>query len=101
MDARHADGIGEAEQRRQVVTDIAPGVMRAVRKGDGAGSVLALLPLDLVGDELDLFLPGDAYVAGLAAVLRVAFAIGIEIDALHRVEHAARRIDDRLRVLPM
>ena len=99
MDARHADRIGEAEQRREVVADIAPGVMRAVREGDGAGAVFALLPLDLVGDELDRLVPGDAHVAGLAAVLRIALAVRIEVDALHRIEQAVGRIDDGFRVL--
>ena len=99
MDARHADRVGEAEQRREVVADIAPGVMRAVRERDGAGAVFALLPLDLVGDELDRLVPGDAHVAGLAAVLRIALAVRIEVDALHRIEQPVRRIDDRLGVL--
>src|SRR6202044_3223977 len=69
MDARHADRIGEAEQRREVIADIAPGVMRAVREGDGARAVFALLTLDLVGDEPDRLVPGDAHIAGLSAVL--------------------------------
>ena len=99
MDARHADRIGEAEQRREVVADIAPGVMRAVREGDGARAVFAFLPLDLVGDELDRLVPGDAHVAGLAAVLRIALAVRIEIDPLHRIEQAVRRIDDGFRIL--
>ena len=99
MDARHADRIGEAEQRREVVADIAPGVMRAVREGDGARAVFALLPLDLVGDELDRLVPGDAHIAGLAAVLRIALAVRIEVDALHRIEQAVRRIDDGFRIL--
>ncbi len=74
VDARHADGVGEAEQRREVVTDIAPGMMRAVREGYGAGPVFALLPLDLVGDDFYRLVPGDAHVAGLAAVLRIALS---------------------------
>ena len=88
VDARHADRVGEAEQRREVIADIAPGVMRAVREGDGARAVFALLPLDLVGDDLDRLVPGDAHVAGLAAVLRIALAVRIEVDALHRIEQA-------------
>ena len=99
VDARHADGVGEAKQRGEVITDIAPGVMRAVREGNRAGTVFALLPLDLVGDDLDRLVPGDAHVARLAAVLRIALALRIEVDALHRVQQAIRRIDDRLGVL--
>ena len=101
MHARHADRIGEAEQRREVVADIAPGMMRAVRERDGAGPVLAFLPLDLGGNEPDRLLPGDAHIAGFAAVLRIALAIGIEVDTLHRIEQPVGRIDDRFRVLPM
>ena len=99
--ARHADRIGEAEQRREVVADIAPGMMRAVRERDGARAMLALLPLDLGGDERDRLFPGDAHIAGLAAVLRIALAVRIEVDALHRVEQPVGRIDDRFGVLPM
>ena len=99
MDARHADRVGEAEQRREVVADVAPGVVRAVRDRDAAGAVFGLLPLDLVGDDGDRLVPGDAHVAGLAAVLRIALAVRIEVDALHRIEQPVGRIDDRLGVL--
>src|ERR1700733_16081839 len=98
MDARHADGVGEPEQRGKIVTDIAPGVMRALREGDRARAVFALLPLDLGGDDPDRLVPGDAHVAGLAAILRIALAVRIEVDPLHRVEQAVRRIDDRFGV---
>ena len=97
--ARHADRVGEAEQRREVVADIAPGVVRAVRGSDAAGTVFALLPFDLVGDELDRLLPGDADITRLAAVLRIALAVGVEVDPLHRIEQAVGRIDDGLRIL--
>ncbi len=99
--ARHADRIGEAEQRGEVVADVAPGVVRAVRHRDGAGTMLALLAPDLVGDDLDRFVPRDAHVAGLAAVLRIALAVRIEVDPLHRIKQAVRGVDDRLGVLPV
>ncbi len=75
--------------------------MRAVREGDGAWAVFAFLPLDLVGDELDRLVPRDAHVTRLAAVLWIALAVRIVIDALHRVEQAIRRIDDGFRILPV
>jgi len=101
MDARHADGIGEAEQRGEVIADIAPGVVRTVRERDRAGTMFALLPLDLVGDDLDRLVPRDAHVTRLAAVARIALIVRIEIDTLHRIEQAVGRIDDGLGVLPM
>ncbi len=73
--------------------------MGAVREGNGARTVFALLPLDLIGDELDRLRPGDATVAGLAAVLRIARAVRIEVDPLHRIQQAVGRIDHRLDVL--
>src|SRR6202007_990002 len=75
--------------------------MRAVREGDRARAMVALLPLDLIGDDFYRLVPRDAYIAGLAAVLRIACAVRIEIDTLHRIEQAVRRIDDGLRILAM
>src|SRR6267154_2008156 len=99
MHARHADRIGETEQCREVVADIAPGVMRAVRYRNGARTMGELLALDLVGDDLDRLFPGDAHIARLAAILRIAFTVRIEVDALHRIEQPVGRIDDRLGIL--
>ncbi len=99
MDARHADRVGEAEQRGQVVADIAPGVVRAMRGGDRAGPVVALATLDLAGDQIERLVPRDTHIAGLAAVARIAVSIGVEVDALHRIEQPIGRIDDRLGVL--
>jgi hypothetical protein len=63
MDSRHADGIGEPEQRREIVADVPPGVMRAMGKSDRARTVFALLPLDLVGDELDRLGPRNPHIS--------------------------------------
>src|SRR5215472_14460209 len=101
MDARHTDRIGKTEQRGKVVTDIPPGMMRAVRECDRARTVFPLLPFNLVGDELNRLGPGDSHISRLAAVLRIAFAIRIEIDALHRIEQAIWGIDNGFRVLPV
>ena len=97
--ARHADRVGEAEQRGEVVADVAPGVVRAVAHRDRARAVVALLPLDLVGDDVERLVPRDAHIARLAAVLRIALAVGIEVDALHGMQQAVRRVDHRLVVL--
>src|SRR2546425_12649271 len=75
--------------------------MRAGEYRHDAGAIGALEPLDLVRGDVERFLPGDAHVARLSAVLRVARAGRVEIDPLHRVEEAVGRIDDRLGVLPM
>ena len=53
----------------------------------------ALLPVDLLGDDVQRLVPADPHVAGFAAVLGIAFAIRIEIDPLHGVEDALVRID--------
>src|SRR5208282_3724677 len=71
MDLGMADGVAEAIERRQVVADIAPGVMRAMRYRHHARPISAFQLLDLVRDEIERLIPRDSYVAGLAAVLRV------------------------------
>ncbi len=73
--------------------------MRAVGRRDRARPVLALHALDLGSDDVERLVPGDALVAGDSAVLRVALAVRIEVDALHRIEAAVGRVDDRLEVL--
>ncbi len=60
-------------------------------------AVLALHALDLPGDEVERLVPADAHVAGLAPVLRIALAVGVEVDAAHRVEQAVLRVHHRLR----
>src|SRR4029077_976965 len=91
--------VAKAEQGGKIVTDVAPGVMRAVRDGHHAGTIGALEPLDLACDEIERLLPGDAHIAGFAAVAHVALAVRIEVDALHGMEETVGRIDDRFRVL--
>ncbi len=94
-----ADRVHETEIGRQVIADVAPGVVRAVRRGDGARAILRLHALDLVGDDGDRLVPTDALVARDAAVLRIALALRIEVDALHGMEQAVGRVDDRFEVL--
>src|SRR5207247_11300355 len=94
VDLRVTPRVAEAEQRGEVITDVAPGVVGTVRHRHDAGTVGALEPLDLASDEVERFRPRDAHVARLAAVLRIALAVRVEVDALHRIELAMRRIDD-------
>ena len=97
--ARHADRVGETVKRRKVITDIAPGVMRAVRHRDRTGPEVAPAALDLVCDHVECLIPRDAHILRLAAILRIAPAVRIEVDAFHRMQQPRRRIDDRLGIL--
>ena len=64
------------------------------------GPCSRLHALDLAGDDVERLVPADALVARLAAVLRIALAVRVEIDALHRVSRRSLRIDDRLDASP-
>src|SRR3954464_6256952 len=99
VDLRVADRIAETEQSREIIADIAPGMVRTVRDRHHTGPVRRLESLDLAGDEVERLLPGDAHITRFAAVLRVALALRIEIDALHWIQQPIGRIDDRLRIL--
>ncbi len=91
-----ADRVVEPEQRAEIVAEIAPGVVRGMAGEDRAVAVLRLHPPDLGSDDVERLVPGNALVAGDAAVLRVARAVGIEVDALHRMEQPILGIDRRL-----
>lgn len=95
-DPREADQVGEARQRAEVVAHVAPLMVRRHREGDGTGAVNALLPVDLLGDDVQGLVPADAHVSGLAAVLRIALAVGVEVDPFHRVKDALVGVDQRL-----
>ena len=101
MNARHADRIDEAVIGRQVVADIAPGVVRTVTVGDGAGPMHRLGAFDLARHNVEGFVPADLFVAGFSAVLRVSFAVGVEVDPFHRIKQPIGRINHRLPVLPV
>ena len=47
-------------------------------------SVLLLDPVHLAGDGVECLVPGDAHVLALAAVLRIALAVGVPVHPLHR-----------------
>ena len=55
---------------------------------DGERTALVLDPLDLGRDDVAGLIPGDALVLGDAAVLRIALAVGIPVDALQGVRDA-------------
>ena len=59
----------------------------------GGRAVLLLDAGHLADDDVERLVPGDALVLALAAVLRVALAVGVEVHALHRVADAGRRVD--------
>ena len=98
-----AHQVHEAEVGAVPVADVAPHVVRTRRAEDGAGTVLALDPLDLGGHDVERFVPGDGLVAGDTAVLWIAAAGaggagsagGVEVDALERGEDALGRVDQR------
>ena len=101
MDGCVTDGIAEAVQSAEVIADMAPGMMRAVRDSHGARTMIVLHAFDLAGDHVERLRPRDADIFRLATVLRIALALRIEIDPLHRVEQAVRRIDCRPAGLPV
>ena len=92
-----ADEVEEPVERAQVVADVSPGVMRTMAERDRAWPKIALHALELADDDVEGFVPADALVAGNPAIVRVPLAIGIEIDALHRIQQTVLRIDQRLR----
>ena len=59
----------------------------------GGRAVLLLDAVHLAGDDVERLVPGDALELAHAAVLRVALAVGVEVDAHHRVADAGGRID--------
>ena len=101
MDGRVTDGIAEAVQSAEVIADMAPGMMRAVRDGHGARAMIVLHAFDLAGDQVERLRPRDADIFRLATVLRIALAVRVEVDALHRVEQTVGRIDRRPAGLPV
>jgi hypothetical protein len=93
-----ADEVREALQRAEIIADIAPAVVRLALESDGARPVRELLALDFIGDDGERLVPRDRHIAGEAAILRIALAGRVEIDALQGMQHAVRRIDRRFPV---
>ena len=59
-------------------------------------AVLRVDALELVGDERRCLVPTDADKLALAAVLRIALAVGVPVDAFERVLDAVRGVDPLL-----
>ena len=57
------------------------------------GTVLLLDAIHLADDDVKRLVPGDALKLADAAVLRVAVAVGVEVDTHHGVADPRRRID--------
>ena len=79
------EAVHEAHERAHLVADDAPVVVRRGHAADGRVAVLLAHARDLARDDVQRLVPGDALVGRLAAVLRVALAVRVEVDALHRV----------------
>src|SRR5208337_3891818 len=92
-DSGEADQIGEAHERAEVIPHVSPLVVGRHGKGDGTGAVDALLPVDLLGNDIQRLVPANTHIARLAPVLGIALAVGIEIHPLHGVQDALVRID--------
>ena len=94
-DLGKAYGIEKPEHGAEVIADVAPVVMRAVADGDGARAAVATDALDFVRNDVEGFVPTDPLITRDAAVLRVARAVGIEIDPLHRIQQPVLAVDQR------
>ncbi len=101
MQMGHADRITEPVERAEVITDIAPGVMRAMRVGYRARAMDALLALNFGRDDINRLIPGNPFIARNTAILGVAFAIGIEIHPFHGISQPVGRMHDGFGVLTM
>ena len=87
------EAVHEAHERAHLVADDAPVVVRRGHAADGRAAVRLLHARDLARDDVERLVPGDALVGRLAAVLRVALPVGVEVDALHRVLDALIRVE--------
>src|SRR3982074_3546916 len=95
IDLGMADCVGEPVQATDPITEIAPAVMRGGVEGDCAGAVLSLDTFDFAGHDGRSFIPTDALIAGNAPHVRIAFAIRVEVNTLHRIEIPVLRVNQR------
>ena len=91
-----ADGVEKLVGSTEVITNISPGMVRTMVAHDRALTEITLYALDFRSDDIERLVPTDPDIAGNAAILAIALAVGIEVDALHRIEQAIRRIYCRL-----
>ncbi len=59
---------------------------------DSARMILVVDALDLLGNDVRRLIPTDANVAARTTVLGIALAMGIPVDALHRIRNTVLRI---------
>ena len=91
-----AHHVHEAEVGAVAVAHVAPHVVGAGAGEDRRGAGLALHAVDLADHDVGGLVPGDRLVAGDAAVLDVALAVGVEVHALHRRLDALVGVDHGL-----
>ena len=72
--------------------DLVLAVLVALVENSG-GPVLLLDAIHLADDDVKSLVPGDALILAYAAVLRIAIAVGVEVDTHQRVADTRRRID--------
>ena len=91
----HTDKVPEAVESTQIVTEVAPLVVRTVRHGDSTGTHF-LAALDLARHDVDRFFPTDLNKFRLAAILDIALTVRIEVHSFQRFKNAVFRIHHRL-----
>ncbi len=88
-----ADEVHEAVVGAEAVAHVAPEMVGAGGRHHRRRPVLALDAQHLGGDHVERLVPADGFVGGLAAILDVALAVRVEVDALERRHDAVRRVD--------
>ena len=77
------------------MTEVAPLVMRTMRHQHRPGA-MTLGALDLLDHDVQRLIPTDPFKFRLAAVLDVAFAVGVEVHPLHGIQNPVLGIDHGL-----
>ena len=91
-----AHHVHEAEVGAVAVPHVAPHVVRARAGEDRRGTGLVLHAVDLADHDVGGLVPRDRLVAGDAAVLGIALAVGVEVHALQRRLDAPVGVDHGL-----
>ena len=82
MDVRHTNGVHKTIIGAQIISNIAPGVVRAVAVGNGTRAVLTFYTFDLTGDDIQRFIPANSFISRDTAVLEIALSLRIKINPL-------------------
>jgi hypothetical protein len=96
LDVGHAPQVDEAIVGAEPVADVAPEMVRRGRGHYRGRTVLALQPDHLLGHHVERGVPADGLVPGLATLVDVAIALGVEVDALERRQDALGGVDSGL-----